>query len=39
LLEEDGYSFIKKLRALLPEEGESIPAIALTAYIGIKERT
>jgi CheY-like chemotaxis protein len=37
--EEDGFSFIRKLRALLPEEGGTIPAIALTAYVGIKERT
>ena len=37
--EEDGYSFIKKLRALPPERGGTIPAVALTAYVGIKERT
>lgn len=37
--EEDGYSFIKKLRELSPEDGGTIPAIALTAYVGIKERT
>jgi PAS domain S-box-containing protein len=37
--EEDGYSFIKKLRALSPEQGGTIPVIALTAYVGIKERT
>ncbi|HEX9959727.1 MAG TPA: response regulator, partial [Pyrinomonadaceae bacterium] len=37
--EEDGYSFIKKLRALSPEQGGAIPVIALTAYVGIKERT
>jgi PAS domain S-box-containing protein len=36
---EDGYSFIKKLRALPHEDGGAIPAIALTAYVGIKERT
>jgi CheY-like chemotaxis protein/anti-sigma regulatory factor (Ser/Thr protein kinase) len=35
---EDGFSFIRKLRALSPEEGGTIPAIALTAYVGIKER-
>ena len=28
---EDGYSLIKKLRALEPEQGANIPAIALTA--------
>ncbi|HEY0427071.1 MAG TPA: PAS domain S-box protein [Pyrinomonadaceae bacterium] len=37
--EEDGYSFIKKLRALPIERGGAIPAIALTAYVGIRERT
>lgn len=37
--EEDGYSFIKKLRALPPERGGKIPAVALTAYVGVKERT
>lgn len=29
--DEDGYSLIRKLRALSPEEGANIPAIALTA--------
>jgi CheY-like chemotaxis protein len=28
---EDGYSLIKRLRALKPDEGSEIPAIALTA--------
>jgi len=28
---EDGYSLIRKLRALKPEHGANIPAIALTA--------
>lgn len=37
--EEDGYSFVKKLRALPPEEGGEIPFVALTAYVGVKERT
>lgn len=37
--EEDGYSFVKKLRALPPELGGTIPVVALTAYVGIKERT
>ena len=36
---EDGYSFIRKLRALPPEDGGTIPAVALTAYVGIRERT
>jgi CheY-like chemotaxis protein len=30
--EEDGYSLIKKVRALKSEDGGKIPAIALTAY-------
>jgi len=30
--EEDGYSLIESIRRLAPEEGGSIPAIALTAY-------
>jgi PAS domain S-box-containing protein len=37
--DEDGYSFIKKLRRLPAENGGKIPVIALTAYVGIKERT
>jgi CheY-like chemotaxis protein len=37
--EEDGYSLIKKLRDLPSEQGGAIPAIALTAYVGVKERT
>ena len=28
---EDGYSLIRKIRALAPEQGANIPAIALTA--------
>ena len=28
---EDGYSLIRKLRAMKPEQGSEIPAIALTA--------
>lgn len=35
---ENGYEFIKKLRALDPEAGGHIPAIALTAYAGIADR-
>ena len=30
--DEDGYSLIRKVRALNPEHGGKIPAIALTAY-------
>ncbi len=36
---EDGYSLIRKIRTLPPEQGGQIPAIAMTAYAGEKERT
>ena len=29
---EDGYSFLRQIRSLPPEQGGQIPAIALTAY-------
>jgi CheY-like chemotaxis protein len=32
--EVDGYMLIRQVRALLPERGGLIPAIALTAYAG-----
>ncbi|HEY9734706.1 MAG TPA: ATP-binding protein, partial [Trichocoleus sp.] len=32
--EADGYSFIQRIRALPPDQGGRIPAIALTAYAG-----
>lgn len=32
--EMDGYMLIRQIRALTPEEGGQIPAIALTAYAG-----
>jgi PAS domain S-box-containing protein len=35
---EDGYAFIKKLRALPPAEGGTIPAIALTAFARAEDR-
>jgi signal transduction histidine kinase/ActR/RegA family two-component response regulator len=35
---EDGYSFIRKVRALGPEEGGDVPAVALTAYVRSEER-
>ena len=31
--QEDGYSFIRKIRALSPEQGGNVPAMALTAYV------
>ncbi|MDQ5845145.1 MAG: ATP-binding protein [Acidobacteriota bacterium] len=36
---EDGYSLIKKLRALEDSKGTSIPAVALTSYVRIEDRT
>ena len=30
--EEDGYSLIRKVRSLAPEQGGNTPAVALTAY-------
>jgi PAS domain S-box-containing protein len=35
---EDGYSLIKKVRALPPEQGGQIPAAALTAYARVEDR-
>jgi CheY-like chemotaxis protein len=35
---EDGYTFIRNLRALPREEGGRIPAIALTAYARADDR-
>jgi PAS domain S-box-containing protein len=35
---EDGYSLIRRVRALAPEQGGRIPAIALTAYSRTKDR-
>jgi len=35
---EDGYAFIRKLRALAPERGGRTPAVALTAYPRVEDR-
>jgi CheY-like chemotaxis protein len=35
---EDGYSLIRRVRALAPEEGGSVPAVALTAYASSQDR-
>ena len=35
---ENGYELIKKIRALAPERGGKVPAVALTAYAGPKDR-
>ena len=36
---EDGYEFIRKVRALRPEEGGRTPAAALTAFARAEDRT
>jgi CheY-like chemotaxis protein len=36
--EEDGYSLIRKVRALPDEQGANVPAIALTGYVRVEER-
>ena len=36
--EEDGYSLIRRVRALKPKEGGTTPAIALTAYARAEDR-
>ena len=35
---EDGYSLIRKVRALSAEQGGKIPAVALTAYARTEDR-
>ncbi len=35
---EDGYSLIKRIRALTPEDGSDVPAAALTAYASPADR-
>jgi CheY-like chemotaxis protein len=37
--EEDGYRLIRSLRALAPEHGGRMPAVALTAYARAEDRT
>ncbi|HEY6723564.1 MAG TPA: PAS domain S-box protein [Polyangiaceae bacterium] len=36
--DEDGYAFLRKVRALPPGEGGAVPAIALTAYAREEDR-
>ena len=36
--QEDGYALLKKIRALPPERGGRIPAIALTAHSLVQDR-
>ncbi|RKG87748.1 response regulator, partial [Corallococcus sp. CA053C] len=35
----DGYGFIERVRALSPEQGGRIPAVAITAYARSEDRT
>lgn len=37
--QQDGYALIRQLRALSPEQGGRIPAVALTAYARAEDRT
>ena len=34
---EDGYSLIRNIRALSPEQGADVPAIALTGYVRVEK--
>lgn len=36
--QEDGYSLIRQVRSLPPDQGGNIPAAALTAYAGTEDR-
>jgi CheY-like chemotaxis protein len=36
---EDGLSFIRRVRALSRDEGGRVPAVALTAYARLEDRT
>lgn len=36
--EENGYDLIRRVRALEPERGGRLPAVALTAYVGADDR-
>ncbi|HEX5732028.1 MAG TPA: ATP-binding protein [Blastocatellia bacterium] len=36
---EDGYSLVAKVKALEAENGRRIPAVALTAYVRVEDRT
>jgi signal transduction histidine kinase/ActR/RegA family two-component response regulator len=37
--DEDGYSLIRKIRALPSESARQTPAVALTAYVRVEDRT
>lgn len=36
---EDGYELIRKIRLLAPEQGGTVPAVALTGYASLQDRT
>jgi signal transduction histidine kinase/CheY-like chemotaxis protein len=36
---EDGYALIRKIRLLSPEKGGAVPAVALTGYASLQDRT
>jgi hypothetical protein len=36
--DQDGYTFIKEIRQLPPENGGNTPAIALTGYVRVEDR-
>jgi len=36
---EDGYTLIRKIRAIDPNQGGKIPAVALTAYAGVQDQS
>jgi len=36
---EDGLWLIRQIRALPPERGGNVPAVAVTAYAGLRDRT
>jgi PAS domain S-box-containing protein len=38
LPEQDGYALIQAVRGLPPSEGGTIPAVAVTAYVSMRER-
>ena len=36
--DEDGYALIQKVRSLAPQDGGSVPAVAVTAYGSVEDR-
>jgi CheY-like chemotaxis protein len=36
--DEDGYSLLRRVRALPPEQGGCIPAVAVTAFTSAEDR-